>query len=569
MLAALTEDSPRFDVGAADGGAALRVKPYMHQEAGVCAMRRLEDSRDEPLEVLGDARMVTCAGVLADKPGAGKSYTVLCHLLTRPVIDRQATRTTQAVHMGGIVRVTHTLRSSSVLETNLVVVPRGTHAQWAAYLRDMTDFPDDLTFARATCKDSDLAEIISGRYGIVILTETVYRRLSDMPGFDEVTFQRLVLDEADSIHIPSFQPPNVIFTWYVTATPARLFDCPATVRLRSTIGNRHSADLARNLVVRSAPAFVDAALRLPAFTEETVTVTRPRIHSVIRSMIPAEVMTAIEACDIDAAVARLGCTAGGSEESIVYVIQSMMQRNVTALEESVEGAPDALVPSLLARIQRAKDGMASIADRIRETDCCPISLDTIATKAITPCCKNAFEFANLLRALDRSPGSNCPLCKAVISPKEIFVVNGTATPEMPAAGASTAPAAYTTKMAALSAVLDRVRGARTRPRVLIFSSYDMGNSAEVCQEKGLRVREVKGNAGVVRNTVEQFTNGAVDVLLLNADHFAAGLNLQAATDIITVHRLSPERYTQLVGRAQRPGRTQPLAVYNIEFEGEM
>lgn len=58
--------------------------------------------------------------------------------------------------------------------------------------------------------------------------------------------------------------------------------------------------------------------------------------------------------------------------------------------------------------------------------------------------------------------------------------------------------------------------------------------------------------------------------MLNAQFFGAGMNLQMATDIIMYHRFTKEMEEQIIGRAQRLGRsiTEPLNVYYLLHENE-
>jgi hypothetical protein len=50
--------------------------------------------------------------------------------------------------------------------------------------------------------------------------------------------------------------------------------------------------------------------------------------------------------------------------------------------------------------------------------------------------------------------------------------------------------------------------------------------------------------------------------------FGAGLNLEVTTHIITMHEMKRDRYKQLIGRAQRPGRTTQLKVTNVRYQGQ-
>ena len=56
--------------------------------------------------------------------------------------------------------------------------------------------------------------------------------------------------------------------------------------------------------------------------------------------------------------------------------------------------------------------------------------------------------------------------------------------------------------------------------------------------------------------------------MLNSRFFGSGLNLENSTDIILYHSMTPEITKQVIGRAQRPGRTQPLNIWNLRYSDE-
>ena len=68
--------------------------------------------------------------------------------------------------------------------------------------------------------------------------------------------------------------------------------------------------------------------------------------------------------------------------------------------------------------------------------------------------------------------------------------------------------------------------------------------------------------------VELFARREAPVLLLNASHYGAGLNLEAASHVVLMHRMDADLETQVVGRAQRLGRTAPLRVVRLVHPGE-
>ena len=68
--------------------------------------------------------------------------------------------------------------------------------------------------------------------------------------------------------------------------------------------------------------------------------------------------------------------------------------------------------------------------------------------------------------------------------------------------------------------------------------------------------------------IERFKNNDINVLLLNTEYYGTGLNLQFATDIVLYHRFTKEFEEQIIGRAQRMGRTTKLNVYYLMYENE-
>jgi hypothetical protein len=56
--------------------------------------------------------------------------------------------------------------------------------------------------------------------------------------------------------------------------------------------------------------------------------------------------------------------------------------------------------------------------------------------------------------------------------------------------------------------------------------------------------------------------------MLNAQYFGAGINLQMTDDIFIYHRMSSDLEKQVVGRAQRIGRTDKLNIHYLCYDNE-
>jgi SNF2 family DNA or RNA helicase len=80
---------------------------------------------------------------------------------------------------------------------------------------------------------------------------------------------------------------------------------------------------------------------------------------------------------------------------------------------------------------------------------------------------------------------------------------------------------------------------------------------------------LKGNGYQIQSTIEKYKTGNVKVLLVNTQAYGSGLNLENTTDMILFHKFDTEIEKQVIGRAQRFGRKQPLNVHYLLYENEM
>ncbi len=102
-----------------------------------------------------------------------------------------------------------------------------------------------------------------------------------------------------------------------------------------------------------------------------------------------------------------------------------------------------------------------------------------------------------------------------------------------------------------------------RSKWLIFN--DNGNVLVKYQEKLLK-NEIKavmldgGNQKLIEKTLKDYKEGDVQVLLLNSMIEGAGMNLENTTHLLFMHKTEEKFIGQVMGRAQRFGRIDPLIV---------
>lgn len=255
----------------------------------------------------------------------------------------------------------------------------------------------------------------------------------------------------------------------------------------------------------------------------------------------------------------------------------------------------------LTALQRKRDELhgrlTCLRARVTETDTCIICVDTIRHKTVTPCCANAFCLRCIHTWLGRR--SRCPICRAPLRMEDLVTVTHGVEDTMTAVTAVTASttmksttmqcqhrapsgigagrSTHANKEAALDAVLRRcgVTGMSPatdgqRPSILVFAAYDdmLIGAGEALTRARMRYAHLKGNGATVNVVVADYRGGDTQALVANVRSYGSGLNLENTTDVILMHHLDPELERQVVGRAQRPGRTAPLHVWQLLHDTE-
>jgi hypothetical protein len=77
-----------------------------------------------------------------------------------------------------------------------------------------------------------------------------------------------------------------------------------------------------------------------------------------------------------------------------------------------------------------------------------------------------------------------------------------------------------------------------------------------------------GNIDNIYESINKYTNGNMNVILLNSNLFGCGLNLECTTDIVFLHKTEEDLEKQIIGRAQRHGRRNKLNLWYLMHENE-
>lgn len=265
------------------------------------------------------------------------------------------------------------------------------------------------------------------------------------------------------------------------------------------------------------------------------------------------------------------------------VIHSRMQNQHLQHSRQIIQANERIRKSLIEKRDSALKRIKNIRDRVVECDACSICYEPLKNKTVVPCCSNAYCFQCLCTWLEMK--GCCPMCKSDldIKTKDIKIIyddgqTGKETNQDDTEG-STSPSFDISKnkydnldklVRHLFSISSQNRS-MTSKKMLLFSNYSgsFHTIQTLLDSIGVRYAILSGTGHRIEKLVDSFRRGYVQVLMLDATHFGNGMNLQDATDVVLFHAMPAAQREQMIGRAQRYGRTDPLNVWQFFYENEV
>jgi hypothetical protein len=627
----LDESSPRVDQPSGPAGSppvGIQLRP--HQLSLLARCREFENDAIEidhmPHVSAGvKTSMRTTVGIIGDKAGAGKSYVILSMVLEdkrRAALESEneneaVVSTTKeipvvcSIAQNRIVLTSHETVSHTGI--TILVIPHNLCTQWMEYLNvfggglvsALVSKTRHLALLRPPLGNLDSLDLI-------VVTSTFYNEVTYMMHNRQV--RRLVFDEADSVAIPNCHTIKAGFCWFATASYQNLLrprgvgmiDGEMNTWVRTTLGltssgfiktlftqldyssvNRASAEA---LVVRNRDDFIDASITLPDPVITTVHCLAPRVVRVLAGFVNNQIMQHLNAGDVEGALQHINPNNRQTEESLVSILLQKLESEihnytvhlnmVPSLNFPNEEARQAEIVRITLKMDEVRARMNGIRERITSSDTCSICLNDLDNKTVVRCCSNAFCFSCISRWISqRQSMASCPLCNTRISLNDVLVVrdgDGEASSSEPSES-STPPSvlnegfdARKDKLENFEALLRERCSVPGQNKLLVFSSFDNSftDIVRVLDKVGIRWKYLKGNVAVISNIVREYRTGTLDVLLVNSQHCGSGSNFENTTDLVVWHKSDKNIEHQIIGRAQRSGRTCPLKLWYMVYDTE-
>jgi hypothetical protein len=598
----------------------IKLQLKQHQKAAIYSMVHLEKTGyvDSYFKYYSNKerllRIETQIGILNDRVGSGKTLILTSLMVENPITTIRPYyyasdnyTTIREIDIDG-----EDINDYRYIPVNVVVVPKGIHHQWAeCFDKEVVDF-NYVSLLDATERpniDAVDSYIESGSTDIVTIlcNDTTVQWL--FARYDGKMFNRIIVDEADTLKFSTLKTTRAAFIWLVTGTTNGI---PySNKKYIKEIFGKNISWQPDFLTVKNSDDFIQRSMALPTPNRIVIPCKTPHEVVVLGDHIPKDVMNMINAGNIEQATRRLNCQMD-TADNIYKVISNNYERAVKNKEIELEAEKKKKYKSehrqvehnkLIKKIEKVittlKNKQESLKRSIFESDgkICPICLTSIEDlegvhMTMLDCCGCKYCFT-CITSIIASNGHKCPACMRKISTKNMHVIEAvdsdsdsdtdtdTDTDSDSDSGSDSEERPKKihrmTKMDTLLAILSGKSSYNPNDdidlddrRFLIFADYNETFERIRGELKSLKIRYgiLTGGGKKVHQTVEDFKNGKISVIMLNAQNFGAGLNLQCATDIVMYHRFTRGMEEQIIGRGQRMGREGTLNVYYLIHDNE-
>ena len=601
----LTQDSPCIEQPDR-----LKIQLKQHQLALINRCRELENSSTTPYKI-NNLNIKTRMGIIGDVVGSGKTLSILGLIETEKSIKSCISKYVSNKYISYIDNsnyINYGTNTKVYENTNIIVVPHNIFKQWVSTIEEYTTIKYLGIYKKSYEKFTELLEKKELDFDIILISSTKYKDISiDLLYY---AFSRLIIDEADSIKITG-NLLNNNFIWYVTSTydvlcnpygkrkysnssgelsnyysPSGGFVNYMYIRgvssalIKSSIVSSFTSinyNVSKNLIIKNDDKFIKQAFSLKDYIINILKSNNPLIANILGSFASQEIMNHINGGDIEGAIEKLNCKKI-SEKFLIEAVTKDLEDKLhnkkieydmkSQMSYSSEHAKNESLDKIKLKIKNLEEKISGIKSKLNDNNLCSICYDdNIENKAITMCCNTKFCIECISQWLHQK--NTCPFCREPISNSNICVITNKKQENIEK---SQEPP---TKIQHLKNLIESNKN-NDNFKMLIFSDFDntFNEITEYMNIENISYKRVMGTTSKINKIIKNYklsnnNSESIQVLLLNAEYCASGINLENTSDIVIYHSMSDAKTKQIIGRGQRPGRTNILNVWKLCYENEL
>lgn len=507
----------------------------------------------------------TSFGGICDVVGSGKTYSAL-GLIKYPLdtfIDHQQGDHMTSYHVEVDYKkqfFNHHLSG----KVSLIVVPHVVLTQWRDAIRMHTTL-----VMREWPRDPDCPNI-----DVVLVGNTKYELL--VRAYPRLMYKRVFFDEADSIRLPNCSKPPAMFYWFMTSSYQEMINWKRSARgfISKTLKDTPPV-IKQAIMFKNDDNYVQESFKIPPYISIAIKCRANAVLTILHGIISDTIQTMICAGDITGAIESFDLAVSSDANIIDVVCQDLVIKldNLKSKRTYLQtkhwthlDQKDEAINKVEYEMAKIEQNIVNIKNKINESDIDPITYCEIENPVIMTCCKTVFDFESITIYMTTKAQPVCPICRTVIKKENLIRKVDTLDEETKFLHQPEAEPEYVYRDHSKTENFKYIFENKFKDgnKIILFSEYDA--STNILYDNGIQFKEIKGHAITINKTVAWFNEQSSErkVLFMNSKYCGAGLNLQSCTDIIVYHSMGSELTTQVIGRAQRVGRDQPLRVYSFD-----
>lgn len=319
-----------------------------------------------------------------------------------------------------------------------------------------------------------------------------------------------------------------------------------------------------DMIVKSSDRFIDLSYELENYILNTIICRDNLFLNKLKSILTDDIIEAVNAGNLNKLKEHFNIV--DSKSDIINMITHDMNKKISNLYAkkqyilAKEYHSDQQKQEALTKINNSitslENRRENIVNSLNGEIVCPICYDLIKDSLfITNCCNNSFHCSCMFSSLNYN--QTCPICRSNIESEKCMILDEEADKDI-------------NKLKSKNETLFDIVDSNQDKKILIFNDYDSSLEyiANELTTRNISNKFLKGNINSITNSLDNYKNGSLNVLLINSKHNAAGLNLENTDIIIIYHKLNQDIFKQVIGRAQRPGRKSALTIYQLLHSSE-
>jgi len=509
---------------------------------------------------IGQNNNLQSFGILADKPGAGKTFVVVSLILSDLNVTNQC---------------------------NLIVVPQNIYKQWDDEIKRFCDL-DKVTY-KTFIDYSDISNLYVEpekmlNTDIILTTSLYYHMISGiincLSKTSKMTLGRTFFDEIDSINSMLREPIDCKFTWFISAS------------FRGDKIGCYEVDRLEERTCKCEDDLINASFNLYPPKDHKY-LCKSVYTEMILDILPEKKIAELNAMDFNTSIYKFITKVPINERDFVYYLLKDIEEifinsknnidNLAKTKRDIEESgfyQGVVLQSKIAVIMRqvneahnnilaAKRLKETIYKRMKEHQICCSSFVEIEldNKLISNCCQCIFS----KELLERLKELTCPNCETKLVFPSSFIQERklVKTKDIKKSEDGNIEKYKLEMFKDLIDIL--VINNKKEVKIIIFSDFP---TIFKDFESYFTYKEIKyvlldgGSLESLNKAISAYKEGDTTILLADSSMYGCGLNLENTTDIILIHKINTELEKQVIGRAQRPGRNGILRIHRLLHPNE-